>query len=184
MKAVVLLSGGLDSMACVHFYLKMGYEVCSIFCDYGQPAASQEKEYSRYIANYFKIPYRIIEIKNIHIPEKGEIFGRNAMLAIAALFGTGSGTYKIIIGVHSGTNYPDCTMRFVESVNRVFDVYANGTVLLEAPFVMWKKGDIVLYCKENDLPYRLTYSCEAGGTYPCGECLSCLDRKEFIGDEV
>ena len=53
MKAIVLLSGGLDSMACVHFYLKMGYEVSALFCDYGQPAAPQEREAAICIANYF-----------------------------------------------------------------------------------------------------------------------------------
>lgn len=184
MKAIVLLSGGLDSMACVHFYLKMGYEVSALFCDYGQPAAPQEREAAICIANYFGIPYRIIKLSDVLVPENGEIFGRNAMLAVVALFGVGRGTYKIIIGVHSGTTYSDCTKSFVESVNRVFDVYTSGTVILEAPFIEWEKGDIVLYCKENHLPYSFTYSCEAGGVYPCGKCLSCLDRKEFLGDEI
>ncbi len=182
MKAVILLSGGLDSMACVNFYQSIGYETCAIFCDYGQPAAQQERKASKYIAEYFKIPYKVIEIRNIIIPQEGEIFGRNAMLAIAALFCTGSGPYKIIIGIHAGTNYADCTSTFVEAINRVFDVYSNGTVILETPFVNWKKGDIVLYCKKNDLPYKYTYSCEAGEYPPCGKCMSCLDREAFFKD--
>ena len=39
MKAFILLSGGIDSMACVNFYKALNYEVECIFCDYGQPAS-------------------------------------------------------------------------------------------------------------------------------------------------
>jgi 7-cyano-7-deazaguanine synthase len=44
MKAFILLSGGIDSMACVNFYKALNYEVECIFCDYGQPASISEKQ--------------------------------------------------------------------------------------------------------------------------------------------
>ena len=44
MQAIVLLSGGIDSMACIHFYLNQGYSIEALFCDYGQPASVREME--------------------------------------------------------------------------------------------------------------------------------------------
>ena len=96
----------------------------------------------------------------------------------------GYGTYKIILGIHDGTGYADCTQQFVDQMNRVIDCYANGTIILEAPFVSWFKSEIVSYCKDNSLPVHLTYSCETGAVPPCGHCLSCLDRKELLNEHI
>ena len=57
MKAFILLSGGIDSMACVNFYKALNYEVECIFCDYGQPASISEKQASQIIAAYYSFPY-------------------------------------------------------------------------------------------------------------------------------
>ena len=182
MKAIILLSGGIDSMACISFYLNEGDEVECIFCDYGQPGCKEEYESANRVANFFNIKLHNIKIHDLQIPKTGEIFGRNALLVISALCYYGKGNYKIIIGIHNGTTYSDCTELFVSMINRVIDCYANGTVLLEAPFINWYKSDIVEYCKSNSLPISLTYSCEAGSSPPCGTCLSCLDRKEFLNE--
>ena len=182
MKAFILLSGGIDSMACINFYRDLGYDVECIFCDYGQPAATIEIQASQKIAKYYQIPYKAIEITNMDIPKSGEICGRNALLVWTAFCKIGFGTYKIILGIHAGTKYPDCSPEFVNVTNRVFDLYTGGTVMLEAPFINWHKSDIVAYCIKNSLPYNYTYSCETGSMPPCGKCLSCLDRKELLND--
>ena len=180
MKAFILLSGGIDSMACVNFYKALNYEVECIFCDYGQPASISEKQASQIMAAYYSVPYETIEVKNINIPKLGEICGRNALLIWAAFCKIGFGSYKIVLGIHAGTEYPDCSPQFIDATNRLFDVYTNGTVIAEAPFINWKKADIVAYCRANSLPYHYTYSCEVGSVPPCGRCLSCLDRKELL----
>ena len=182
MKAFILLSGGIDSMACLNFYKTLGYDVECVFCDYGQPAAILEKQSSKKIAEHYQIPYRNIEIKNINIPQCGEICGRNALLIWTAFCQIGFGTYKIVIGIHNGTTYSDCSPQFVDAANRVFDVYTGGTVVLEAPFILWQKDEIVAYCQANSLSLDYTYSCETGAFPPCGQCLSCLDRKELLND--
>lgn len=172
MKAFILLSGGIDSMACVNFYKALNYEVECIFCDYGQPASISEKQASQIIAAYYSVPYETIEVKNINIPKLGEICGRNALLIWAAFCKIGFGSYKIVLGIHAGTEYSDCSPQFIDATNRLFDVYTNGTVIAEAPFINWKKADIVAYCRANSLPYHYTYSCEVGSVPPCGRCLS------------
>ena len=163
-----------------NFYKALNYEVECIFCDYGQPASISEKQASQIIAAYYSVPYETIEVKNINIPKLGEICGRNALLIWAAFCKIGFGSYKIVLGIHAGTEYPDCSPQFIDATNRLFDVYTNGTVIAEAPFINWKKADIVAYCRANSLPYHYTYSCEVGSVPPCGRCLSCLDRKELL----
>ena len=85
MQAIVLLSGGIDSMACVNFYLQQGYDINCIFCNYGQPGAIPESIAASEIAGHFHIPLSIIETTNISVPKSGEIFGRNALLVQQAL---------------------------------------------------------------------------------------------------
>lgn len=182
MKAIVLLSGGVDSMACIYFYLQLGYEIEGVFCDYGQQAAISERCAAERVSKHYNISLRIVEVKNIEVPQIGEICGRNALLIWLAFCSIGFGTYKIILGIHDETGYADCSPTFVEEINRVLDCYTNGTVLLEAPFLYWNKAGIATYCKNNRLPYGFTYSCEAGTVPPCGECFSCLDRKEFLNE--
>ena len=60
MRVVILLSGGIDSMACVNFYLQQGYDVECIFCNYGQPGAVSELIAASKIAEHYQVPLRII----------------------------------------------------------------------------------------------------------------------------
>lgn len=60
MKAFILLSGGIDSMACVNFYKALNYEVECIFCDYGQPASISEKQASQ---------IKRVQLRDFIIPE-------------------------------------------------------------------------------------------------------------------
>lgn len=184
MKAIVLLSGGIDSTACLKFYLDLSYEVECIFCDYGQPASAPELQAAKIISGIYGVPLHIITTTSLSIPSSGEICGRNALLVLQALCFMGFGTYKIILGIHAGSNYADCSSNFVVSMNRILDYYANGTVCLEAPFSDWNKHDIIAYCKEKGIPYDITYSCEKGTIPPCGKCLSCLDRKGDFDEPV
>ena len=147
-------------MACVNFYLQQGYDIECIFCDYGQPSAVPELMAASKITEHYKVPLHTIETTNISISESGEICGRNALLVQQALCFFGYGTYKIILGIHDGTGYADCSELFVNHMNRLIDCYANGKIILEAPFLKWFKPEIVSYCKENSLPIQLTYSCE------------------------
>jgi len=78
------------------------------------------------VAEYYEIPFHTITVDNLSIPAYGEICGRNAMLVMLALSYFGHGIYKIVLGIHSGTNYADCSMGFVAAINRVLDCYATN----------------------------------------------------------
>ena len=55
MDAVILLSGGIDSSACIKFYLDLSYKVECIFCNYGQPAADAELAAAQSITKFYNV---------------------------------------------------------------------------------------------------------------------------------
>ena len=172
---LVLASGGIDSTACIRFYLDQHEEVQALFVNYGQLSAKREQQAVLLISNYYKIPLRSIRCKGSLRKNGGLIHGRNAFLLYLALMEFPATHGFIAIGTHSGTPYYDCSTPFFSSSQKVFDIYTNGAIRIGIPFLNWKKPDILTFCKQRNVPIDLTYSCELGLNQPCGHCNSCLD---------
>jgi 7-cyano-7-deazaguanine synthase len=173
---LVLLSGGLDSTACVYYYTNLGFQVRALFIDYGQKAGKKELQSSISIASYFEVPLKCCKFECERDFFQGEIKGRNAFLVLSALLAYPEMNGLISMGIHSGTPYYDCSEAFIKEMNRILEGYSDGRVVLAAPFLKWDKRMIYNYIMHNELPIYLTYSCENGTNAPCGKCLSCLDR--------
>lgn len=173
----VLLSGGIDSAACVAFYLARKCHVRAVHIDYGQSAANEEDIASEAIARHFNIERMKLELRGTASKGPGMIYGRNAFLLLTALMESGMAATTYAIGIHSGTEYHDCSQSFLDSIQRTFDIYTDGVVRVGAPFVGWTKRQIWEFCIERTVPTQLTYSCEVGGNPPCGQCLSCRDME-------
>jgi len=171
----VLLSGGIDSSACVAFYIEQGFSVHGVFVDYGQAAAQREASAAEAIARHYRIPLARLVWSGLREKNAGLIYGRNAFLLVATLMELPDDTGTLALGVHSGTEYLDCTPVFVRKMQSVLDTYTQGRVQIGTPFLKWTKLDIWTYCKSRGVPVELTYSCERGVDQPCGKCLSCLD---------
>lgn len=177
-KAVcILLSGGLDSAACIQFYLRRGFRVTAVHIDYGQSAAHAEEDASRKIAKHYRIARTKLYLDGTHTKGPGLIHGRNAFLLFTALLHLGLSVRAIAIGIHAGTHYSDCSKSFVDSIQRVFDLYTDGSLRVATPFLQWNKKEIWEFSLKEHVPTKLTYSCEKGGDLPCGHCLSCKDRE-------
>lgn len=176
-RALVLLSGGLDSTACVHFYVSHGFEVHALFLDYGQSAATQEARAAANIAKHYDVPLALLACTGPRPKTAGLILGRNAFLVFAALMEFSSSSGLIALGIHSGTAYFDCSEPFLELVQGIVNAYADGRIRVSAPFLSWHKSHIWDYCLASDVPISLTYSCELGQQQPCGECMSCEDLR-------
>jgi 7-cyano-7-deazaguanine synthase len=174
----VLLSGGIDSMACADFYRTMGRPICGIFVDYGQAAAQWEAAAASAVAQHLDIRLLKLTISNAREKTLGEIAARNAFLLSVAAMERPPSVLALAIGLHAGTPYSDCTGQFLESAKTVLS-YQSKPVDVLAPFIDWRKEDIVAYSLKRRLPIEITYSCEAGSHPPCGRCLSCLDRREI-----
>jgi len=177
-KTTVLLSGGVDSMACTHFYKVTNAYVDGLFIDYGQKAASREKKAASNIASYFDIRLSKIRLNGLSpfIYKSGFIRGRNVAFLIIGLMNSHTKTGSIALGVHSGTDYSDCTPEFEKLSQKIFDLYTGGKFSVGAPFISWSKADVWKYCETHKLPVDMTYSCELGLDQPCGICNSCKDR--------
>lgn len=176
-EVLVLLSGGVDSAACLEFFIESGRYPSALFVDYMQPARDEESKAANSVATYYGVELHRARWVSTNLKTFGEIPGRNAFLVIAALMERPETVTSIAIGVHAGTEYADCSPEFVEKMQKLIDVYTDGSIQLVAPFLTWTKPDIWAYATTRDVPVNVTYSCEKEGHTPCGECLSCRDRK-------
>lgn len=176
----VLLSGGIDSSACAHFYLRRRLAVHPLFVDYGQPAAMAELESAKAICRFYRLNLRTISIAGMKIPPSGEITGRNLMLISCALVHGRSNANLIAIGIHSGTAYFDCGPAFARLCSKLLDGYADGGTQLAAPFLRMTKSQIWTYCEQSQVPLQLTWSCESSSKRACGNCLSCKDKESLL----
>ena len=206
MKAVVLLSGGLDSSTTLAIAINLGYEVYPITFKYGQ-RHSKELESAKKISNYYGLKLKIIDISldkiggsaltdNYDVPERKDISeigdeipityvpARNTIfLSIALSYAEVIGAEKIFIGINAldYSGYPDCRPEYVEEFNKLSrlatKVGVEGRPIeIVAPLIFLKKGEIIKKGIELGVPYELTWSCYRGGEKACGRCDSCLLR--------
>lgn len=107
-------------------------------------------------------------------------FRNGLFLSAAASMALSLECSVVYYGAHhddvAGNAYPDCSLEFVEAMNRAIVEGTGGELRLEAPFVQASKADIVRVGLELGVPYELTWSCYEGGEKPCGQCATCLDR--------
>lgn len=176
-EVMILLSGGLDSTACVNFYVDFRRPPIGIFIDYGQLAVTHELKSAKAVSDYYSIPFTCLTWKGWLPKTIGMIPARNLFLISAAMMERPNSVSVIALGIHSGVNYPDSSETFLSHMQSLINIYEHGKVQLAAPFITWTKSDIYTYCRRKGVPTELTYSCERGGNLPCGECLSCKDRE-------
>lgn len=201
-KAVVLLSGGLDSTTCMSVAEREGYELYPLSFDYGQ-RHKKELNCAKQIVKYYKVKnHMIINISNVggsaltdtsievpdykglpHIPVT-YVPARNIIfLSYAAGYAETIGAEAIFIGVNAidYSGYPDCRPEFIEAFEKVIKVGTkagvNGKpVKIVTPLINLTKAEIIKLACENNAPLHLTTSCYKGGEKACGVCDSCVLR--------
>jgi len=172
---LIIASGGIDSTACINYYKTLNFHIELIFFDFGQLARKKENIAVIAIANYYKVKFTKIRITNKQSFGDGLIVGRNAAFLFLALMNFEKANGVIATGIHYGTEYYDCSVKFITDIQLVITQYSAGTIKVEAPFLNFKKTDIVNYCIQEHVPLQLTYSCERGLKQPCGKCATCKD---------
>ena len=156
-KVLVLLSGGIDSTACVEYYISKNYHVSAIFIDYGQIDSEKELAAAKAISAHYSIPLKEITIKDTDV-SKGYIPGRNAMLLCIGLLTFNYKTGIVALGIHSGTSYSDCSPHFKNLMQQIYELYEDGRIRIDAPFLQWQKSEIWDYAKMKKVPLHLTHS--------------------------
>lgn len=171
---LVLTSGGIDSAACLSYYVHRCHPVSALFVDYLQPARTMEAQAALAICERLGVSLLSSHVVGPRI-RTGAIRGRNALLLDLALMTSDFDAGLVCLGVHRGTSYPDCSLPFLERVQALYDTYAGGQIRVDAPFVNWSKRDVYDFAIKQGIPMHLTYSCLVGGERPCGVCESCKD---------
>lgn len=184
-RALVLLSGGLDSTTALALYVAQGYQVRSIFFDYGQPAAEVERKAAkRNSAKYGTGDHVEIRLDGDLFKSKGSYFpGRNAALLMAAAsYAESHGFPTIVLAIVATVStpwktveYPDCSLEFVQAVNSLLQLSAKKHVHVQAPLVDVQKPGVFSLARRLGVDPDDTISCLAGRE--CGECMSCVERK-------
>jgi 7-cyano-7-deazaguanine synthase len=178
-KIAILASGGIDSTACIHFYLQNKTNPTAFFIDYNQPSRLKEWNAIKGISEYYKIPLKKYKWSGSDKKGAGLIIGRNAFFLSSVLMEIKYKFDVVALGIHCGTDYVDCTPEFVREMQNIYDIYTGGVINISAPFICWNKADIWKYCLEYKIPIEKTYSCELGLKQPCGKCLSCKDLRKL-----
>ena len=76
----------------------------------------------------------------------------------------------------------DCSLEFKDHLKALAKVSSRYLIDFDFPFGTWFKPEIVSYCRQHDVPVRLTYSCEDSDADACGQCSSCMERNEFMDE--
>lgn len=206
MKAVILLSGGLDSTVCMAYAKNAGYELYPISFNYHQ-RHSIELESAKKVAQFYQVASHIVietnmndiggsaltdtsidvpngdvqnhEIPVTYVPARNLIF-----LSYALSYAEAIGAERILIGVNAldYSGYPDCRPAFIEKFQEVANYATKATaadhkeILIETPLLNLSKKEIVELGTRLGAPLHVSHSCYRGGEKACGKCDSCLLR--------
>ncbi len=208
-KAVVLLSGGLDSATSAAQAIADGYDVIALSLYYGQ-RHKKELIAARQIAKHLGIQEHFVVDVNlsqwggsaltddaIKVPTSGVqsgvipvtyVPGRNTVfLAIALSLAEAKEAEAIYLGINAVdySGYPDCRPEYLEVYQHLATLSSKAGLegkapRLVAPLVMDSKVDIVRRALKLGVPIAATWSCYQGGSEPCGVCDSCRIRDRAL----
>lgn len=208
-KAIVLLSGGLDSATSAAIALSQGYQLIALSFRYGQRhekelAAAQKLAAHLNIQQHFTIDINLAQWggssltdPTLTLPKDGVatniipstyVPGRNTVfIAIALSLAEAKEAEAIYLGINAidYSGYPDCRPEYLQAYQTLATLSSKAglegkTPQLIAPLVQDSKVDIVKRALELNVPIALTWSCYQGEEKPCGLCDSCRIRDRAL----
>jgi 7-cyano-7-deazaguanine synthase len=205
-RAVVLLSGGMDSCVCAALAAR-GHQAAAVHVSYGQRTEHRERRSFENICDRLQIRDRLL-VRNealraiggsaltdssIAVPEAKTISAsipadvpvtyvpfRNAhFLAVAVSWAEVLGAEEVYIGAvePDSSGYPDCRPEYYRAFNEVVKAGTReGTIRVVTPLIAMHKAEIVTLGLELGAPFDLTWSCYQREERACGVCDSCVLR--------
>ncbi len=205
-KAVVLLSGGLDSATTLAIAKSQGFDCYALSFRYGQRHAA-ELDAARRVAKHVGVTQHVIldidlrqfggsaltsdiavpkdrplddSIPVTYVPARNTIF-----LSFALAWAEVLGAQDIFIGVNAldYSGYPDCRPEYIAAYQRMADLATKAGVegsrlRIHTPLIQMTKAQIIRKGRELDVDFDLTLSCydPTPDGKPCGHCDACLLR--------
>ncbi len=208
-KAIVLLSGGLDSATSAAIALESGYDLIALSFRYGQRhsrelAASIELVKDLEISEHFILDVNLgswggsaLTDNQIAVPTQGidpniipitYVPGRNTVfIALALSLAEAKDAQAIYLGINAVdySGYPDCRPEYLAAFERLANLSSKAgpegkAPQLVAPLLTLSKTDIVKKAIELGVPIAKTWSCYQGDSSPCGVCDSCRIRDKAL----
>lgn len=211
-RAVILLSGGLDSAVALWLAKSEGYELFTLSFEYGQRHNKELNAAEALAKAAGATEHRVVSINigqwggssltdmnmevedgNVnrtdipvtYVPARNMVF-----LSIAASYAEAIGACDIFIGVSQAdySGYVDCRQTFIDAMQNAIN---QGTVMaaehkrhitIHAPFISMTKSEEIKLGLSLGVPFDLTWSCYRGGENPCGKCDSCLLRARAFSE--
>ncbi|WP_275738012.1 7-cyano-7-deazaguanine synthase QueC [Halorhabdus sp. SVX81] len=203
-RAVILVSGGMDSATAVYEAVDRGYEPYLLHTSYGQQTESKERECAKALAeevdaaDFLHVETRHLaaigassltddsidvedaDLESDEIPTSYVPFRNANLLSMATSYAEANDCSAVFIGAHSEdfSGYPDCRPAFFDAFEDVIDAGTKPETEIDliAPFVEWSKTDIAERGMELGVPYELTWSCYRESSPACGTCDACAFR--------
>jgi 7-cyano-7-deazaguanine synthase len=205
-RAVVCLSGGMDSCVCAALAAR-DYEVYAVHFSYGQRTEARELRSAEDVARILGVR-ELLHLKidlfrriggsaltdhAIAVPaasaNEAEIGSeipvtyvpfRNAhFLSAAVSWAEVLGAKTVFIGAveQDSSGYPDCRPAYYDAFNQLIRMGTKeGEIRVETPLIAMRKNEIVRLGVELGAPFHVSWSCYSGETEACGVCESCVLR--------
>jgi 7-cyano-7-deazaguanine synthase len=201
-RAVVLLSGGMDSCVCAALAAR-DYEAAAVHVSYGQRTEQRERQSFLDICERLKIHDRLtvrnealrmiggsaLTDASIAVPDAAHIghsipvtyvpFRNAHFLSVAVSWAEVLRAQKVYIGAvePDSSGYPDCRPAYYKAFNEVVKAGTkDGSIEIVTPLIAMHKAEIVRLGLELSAPFDLTWSCYSREDRACGICDSCVLR--------
>ncbi len=202
--AVVLASGGMDSVVAVGMTVKEGFDPAGLHLNYGQKTEKREERAFQQICDFYgirrrmvvslpyfkqiggssltdeKIPVSTSGIDSSLIPTSYVPFRNAHGLSIATSWAEVLGASRIVIGAveEDSSGYPDCREIFYRAFEKAIylGTKPESRIEIATPVIHFSKAEIVRQGSELGVPFHLTWSCYQHEDVACGVCDSCRLR--------
>jgi 7-cyano-7-deazaguanine synthase len=202
-KVVVLVSGGMDSVAALYEANQVFAVAGAVSFDYGSKHNHKEIPFAAWHSLKLGIPHRTIRLSFVDELFKSDLlqsggtipdghyqeltmkqtvvpFRNGIMLSIAGGYAESIEATGLVIAAHSGDHaiYPDCREDFMKSMADAIRLGTYANVELLRPFIHNTKAEIARRGHELGVDFSKTWSCYKGGDIHCGTCGTCVERRE------
>lgn len=197
-KALVLLSGGIDSATALYLTKQENFEIFTLNMVYTQgydseteaskklATAAQVKEHLSIYLPFFKDletryrPEPSSSISAAYLPARNMVF-----YSVAVAYAETLGATEIVFGSNAddAKELPDARPTFIRLMNELIKIgtragVEGSSIEIVNPLLKFSKTDVLKLALRLDVPLQLTWSCYENAKIPCGKCRGCRMRSE------